>query len=153
MSTEQNEKQQVRQNGRKPFILIGGLFILTMAVAVLFFGGELADGTAETAEAISTLPIRSGPVNIGDMAIDFTLTNLDGTAGLAASFFFNEMGLTFANPLLDSELEVADKYGVRNLPTTFFIDANGQVTAVHRGPAVLSQFKDYLAATAPGLVQ
>lgn len=206
MSTEQNEQQQVRQNGRKPLILIGGLFILAMAVAVLFFGGELADDTAETAEAISTLPISGGPVNIGDMAIDFTLTNLDGTAvtlsdhlgqpivinfwaswcgpcriempelqtlhdqyaanglvilavnqaetaDVAASFFLDEMGLTFANPLLDSEAAAADKYGVRNLPTTLFIDANGQVTAVHRGPALLSQFEDYLAATAPELVQ
>jgi thiol-disulfide isomerase/thioredoxin len=166
----------------------------------------LADGTAETAEAISTLPISSGPVNIGDMAIDFTLTNLDGTAvtlgdhlgqptvinfwaswcgpcriempelqtlhdryaadglvilavnqaetaDVAAGFFFDEMGLTFANPLLDSEAAAADKYGVRNLPTTFFIDTNGQVTAVHRGPALLSQFEDYLAVTAPELVQ
>jgi peroxiredoxin len=75
------------------------------------------------------------------------------TADVAASFFFDEMGLTFANPLLDSETTVADKYGVRNLPTTLFIDANGQITAVHRGPAVLSQFEDYLAATAPELVQ
>lgn len=206
MSREQNEKQQIRQNGRKLLILIGGLIVLAAAAAALLFGGELAGGTAETAEAISTLPISGGPVNVGDTAIDFTLTNLDGTAvtlsdhlgqpivinfwaswcapcriempelqtlhdqyatdglvilavnqaetaDVAAGFFFDEMGLTFTNPLLDTDLSVTNKYGVRNLPTTFFIDANGKVTAVHRGPALLSQFEDYLAATAPELVQ
>lgn len=183
-----------------------GLMGLLLLLAACASGGELADGTAEMAEAISILPTSGGPVNVGGTAVDFTLTNLDGTAvtlsdhlgqpivinfwaswcgpcriempelqtlhdqyaadGLvilavnqaetadtAAGFFFDEMGLTFANPLLDSETAVANEYGARNLPTTFFIDANGQVTAVHRGPAVLSQFEGYLAETAPELVQ
>jgi thiol-disulfide isomerase/thioredoxin len=74
-------------------------------------------------------------------------------AHVAANFFISEMGLTFTNPLLDSESEVANKYGLRNLPTTLFIDAEGQVTVIHRGPALFSQFEGYLAETAPELVQ
>jgi hypothetical protein len=61
------------------------------------------------------------------------------------------MGLTFTNPLLDSQSEVATKYGLRNLPTT--LDAEGQVTVIHRGPALFSQFGSYLAETAPERVQ
>jgi len=75
------------------------------------------------------------------------------SADVAANFFIDEMGLTFTNPLLDSESEVATKYGLRNLPTTLFIDAEGQVTVIHRGPALFSQFEGYLAETAPELVQ
>lgn len=68
---------------------------------------------------------------------------------VAADFFFDEMGLTFTNPLLDAEASVAEEWGVRNLPTTFFINAEGVVTAVHRGPALQSQFDGYLAETIP----
>ena len=73
--------------------------------------------------------------------------NQDEPADVAAAFFFDEMGLTFTNPLLDENTEIAQLYGIRNLPTTYFIDAEGVVTAVHRGPALQSQFDDYLAET------
>ena len=75
--------------------------------------------------------------------------NQEEPGEVAADFFIEEMGLTFTNPLLDSEAAVAEEWGVRNLPTTFFINAEGVVTAVHRGPALQSQFDGYLAETIP----
>lgn len=208
MSSEQNEALHTGENGRNPIVLIGGLLILVAAAAALIFGDALFGGEAdapETAVSDVTLPTGGGPVVVGDTAIDFTLTNLDGeevalsdhlgqpiiinfwaswcgpcriempelqalhddfaddglvilalnqeeSGEVAADFFFDEMGLTFTNPLLDAEAEVAADYGVRNLPSTYFIAADGTVTAVHRGPAVKSQFEAYLAETAPALV-
>lgn len=73
--------------------------------------------------------------------------NQGETAETARAFFFDEMGLTFANPLLDENTAVAQKYGIRNLPTTIFINSQGQITAIHRGPATRSQFEAYLAQT------
>jgi thiol-disulfide isomerase/thioredoxin len=73
--------------------------------------------------------------------------NQGETAETARAFFFDEMGLTFANPLLDENTAVAQEYGVRNLPTTIFINSQGQITAIHRGPATRSQFEAYLAQT------
>lgn len=64
-----------------------------------------------------------------------------------AALFFEELGLSFT-AVLDSEGIVSELYGVANtLPTTFFIDGGGRVTAVHRGTMVQSQIDDYLADT------
>lgn len=61
--------------------------------------------------------------------------------------FFEELGLNFT-AVLDQEGTVSQLYGVANvLPTTFFINGNGEVTAIHRGPMVQSQIDDYLADT------
>jgi peroxiredoxin len=63
------------------------------------------------------------------------------------SIFFAELGLNFT-AVLDTEGTVSQLYGVANiLPTTFFINRNGEVTAIHRGPMVQSQIDDYLANT------
>ena len=75
--------------------------------------------------------------------------NQEESAEVARGFFIEEMALTFTNPLLDSDAAIAEAYGVRNLPTTIFIDENGVVTAVHRGPAVQSQLEGYLVETIP----
>ncbi|MFQ5419739.1 MAG: TlpA disulfide reductase family protein [Anaerolineae bacterium] len=88
-----------------------------------------------------------------DQGLVILALNQEEPADAAADFFFEEMGLTFTNPLLDAEALVADEYGVRNLPTTFFISPEGEVTAIHRGPALQSQFDGYLAQTIPGLSQ
>lgn len=72
--------------------------------------------------------------------------NQDETAD-TARIFFEGMGLTFTNPLLDVDVQVADNYGVRNLPTTIFINEEGVITAIHRGPATRGQFDGYLAET------
>lgn len=64
-----------------------------------------------------------------------------------ARSFFDELDLTFTG-LLDSDSAVADLYGVnRLLPTTFFIDQDGLITAVHRGPLTESIIDAYLADT------
>lgn len=66
-----------------------------------------------------------------------------------AAFFFDEFGLTFT-PLLDENKIVAQNYGlVGTLPTSVFINPNGEITAVHRGPMVAEQIEDYLADTLP----
>ena len=63
------------------------------------------------------------------------------------SLFFEELGLNFT-AVLDNEGTVSELYGVANiLPTTFFINGQGEVTAIHRGPTVQSQIDDYLADT------
>ena len=63
------------------------------------------------------------------------------------ALFFEELGLNFT-AVLDNEGTVSELFGVTNiLPTTFFINGNGEVTAIHRGPMVQSQIDDYLADT------
>jgi peroxiredoxin len=63
--------------------------------------------------------------------------------------FFDELGLSFT-AVLDNEGIVSELYGVANiLPTTFFINGEGEVTAIHRGPMVQSQIDGYLADTLP----
>lgn len=47
--------------------------------------------------------------------------------------------------LLDEEGGTANEYGVANLPTTFFVNNQGHVTAVHRGPLTLEQIESYLS--------
>ena len=67
-----------------------------------------------------------------------------------AAFFFDEFGLTFT-PLLDEGQSVAQNYGlVGTLPTSLFINPNGEITAIHRGPMVTEQIQAYLANTIPG---
>lgn len=62
-------------------------------------------------------------------------------------FFYDDMGLTFT-PLLDSEGLVADLYGVNRLfPSSFFINADGNITAIHRGMLAAPQIEAYLTET------
>ena len=63
-------------------------------------------------------------------------------------FFYEEMDLTFT-PLLDQEGTVARLYGVQIFPSTFFVNPDGAVTAIHRGPMLQSQIEGYLVDTIP----
>ncbi|MCL4265000.1 MAG: TlpA family protein disulfide reductase [Anaerolineae bacterium] len=73
--------------------------------------------------------------------------NQEESPQLVRKFFVDEMGLTFT-PLLDSEGLVADLYGVNRLfPSSFFINGEGEITAIHRGMLVASQIDAYLAET------
>ncbi len=56
--------------------------------------------------------------------------------------------LTFV-PLLDESGVVANRYGVFAMPTTYFIDRTGKVTAVHRGPLTEEMLNGYLATILP----
>jgi thiol-disulfide isomerase/thioredoxin len=65
---------------------------------------------------------------------------------MVRAFFYDEMGYTYT-PLLDEEGKVAGTYGAIGLPSTFFVDAAGEVTAVHRGALTQAQLQNYLAET------
>ena len=63
--------------------------------------------------------------------------------------FYDEFGLTFP-ALLDEGNRTSENYGVgRILPTTFFINAQGEITAIHRGPMTQGQIDGYLSDTIP----
>jgi peroxiredoxin len=62
--------------------------------------------------------------------------------------FFAELGLTF-KPLLDNDGQVGRAYGALGLPSTYFIDGSGEVTAVHRGILTGSQIEEYVAQILP----
>ena len=62
------------------------------------------------------------------------------------SFFFDQMGYTYTS-LLDEEGEVGEAYGAIGLPSTFFVNAGGEVTAVHRGALTQAQLSNYLEET------
>lgn len=49
-----------------------------------------------------------------------------GETATTVARFVEEYGLTFAIPM-DEEMVVSEQYGVRGLPTTFFIDRNGVI--------------------------
>jgi len=70
----------------------------------------------------------------------------DETLETVRNYFYNEMDLTFT-PLLDEGSVVASAYGSYNvLPSTFFIDSQGLVTEIHRGPVTLNKIEGVLAA-------
>ncbi len=63
--------------------------------------------------------------------------------------FFDEFGLTFT-ALMDEGNQTSQNYGVgRTLPTTFFINPDGEITAIHRGPMTQGQIDGYLEDTLP----
>ncbi|MFL7837666.1 MAG: TlpA family protein disulfide reductase [Candidatus Promineifilaceae bacterium] len=62
--------------------------------------------------------------------------------------FIDELGLTFI-PLLDSQDMVGRAYGVNGLPSTYFIDKSGVVTAVHKGILSEDQIEAYLKQILP----
>jgi len=59
--------------------------------------------------------------------------------------FFDSYGLTF-QPVLDDGT-TARSYAVFGLPTSFFVDAEGQIVATHTGVLTARALEDYLAQT------
>lgn len=57
--------------------------------------------------------------------------------------FVDELGLSFV-PLLDAAGAVFDLYQVRALPTSYFIDRQGRISAVHLGPMTGEQVRGYV---------
>ena len=74
--------------------------------------------------------------------------NLQESPEMARRFFYDDLGLTFT-PLLDREGQVANRYGVFNLPTTFFVNPEGTITVVHRGLLTGGQIEGYMQETVP----
>mgnify|MGYP003573528879 CR=1 FL=1 len=207
------EQKETMSKGRNPLLLIGGLFLLGLAIALLLFGNQLFSGwmqkEASNLEQIPSLegvnredvplPASGAPLNVGDVAHNFSLPDLDGQQVMledfrgkpvvinfwatwcppcriempefqrtfeehqednlvilavnvaeqpedVRSFFYDEMGYTYT-PLLDEESQVAEAYGAIGLPSTFFVNAEGEVTAVHRGLLTQSQLNNYLEDT------
>ena len=222
MSTENNlnDMETGRANGRNPLLIVGGFILLGLALILVIFGGNLfgesrePDTTNDTSTILEQVPaLESGqsspiqlptegdPLEVGNLAYDFALNDVDGNPTQLNAFvgqpviinfwatwcapcrvempeldaayhayqaegmvilaldqqepaedvrrFFAELGLSFT-AVLDSEGTVSELYGVANiLPTTFFINSAGEVTAIHRGPMVQSQIDGYLADTIP----
>ena len=72
--------------------------------------------------------------------------NRDESESVVADFLANDLDVNITFPiLLDEHAVVADGYGVLNMPTTYFIDGDGIVSAVHRGPLTVEQIDAFLA--------
>lgn len=78
-----------------------------------------------------------------ETGLEVLAVNREEPAAVVDAFFYDQLALSFT-PLLDTEATVADLYRVFNLPTTFFIDETGTITAVHRGPLTENQIARYL---------
>ena len=79
-----------------------------------------------------------------DGGTTWELQNSNVTKDLATIFFYDEMNLSFI-PLLDEGSTVSTAYSSFSvLPTTFFIDPDGIVSAIHRGPLTMGQIEGYL---------
>lgn len=208
---DDSEQTEIKRNGRSPLLIFVGLALLGLAAALLLFGDNLfgpevseADTAVlpqipslSTASGIASLASNDEPLQVGNVAYDFQLQDLEGntvalsdfqgqpiilnfwatwcapcriempelqatyekykddglvilaldqdeSAEIVRSFFRDELGLTFT-PLLDEDQTVAQQYGVFNFPSSFFINADGVITAIHRGPALQSQLDGYLA--------
>jgi peroxiredoxin len=75
----------------------------------------------------------------------------DETAEDVAAYF-DELGLTFI-PLLDDDNATAKNYGLQGtLPSSVFIDPDGEVSVIHRGVMTRGQLDSFLAETIPGKV-
>ncbi len=213
MPARKTKQKKTKQTRRSPLLLVGGLFILGLALALLLFGNQIFTGRqgekATVLEQVPSsrgvnredvpLPRKGAPLNVGDSAHNFGLMDLDGrqvtlaefegqpviinfwatwcppcrlempefqrafetheedglvilavnvaeSAETVRSYFYDEMGYTYT-PLLDKESRVAEAYGAVGLPSTFFVNATGEVTAVHRGALTQGQLQDYLEDT------
>lgn len=62
--------------------------------------------------------------------------------------FVEELDLSLTT-LIDQKGVVSELYNVFNFPTTYFVDGDGVVTAVHRGLLVEEQIEEYLSLTIP----
>ena len=68
-----------------------------------------------------------------DQGFTILAISIDANGVDRVATFVNKLGLTF--PIgLDSKLEVANRYTVRALPSSFLVDKNGKIVAVALGP-------------------
>lgn len=69
--------------------------------------------------------------------------NFDETSTLVRDFFAAN-DIVGVNVLMDPTGDVREEYGVRGLPTTFVINANGEVRFVNIGPLTYDDMIDFL---------
>jgi peroxiredoxin len=69
--------------------------------------------------------------------------NREEDAKTVEQYFYDEMELTFT-PLLDEQAFVAGLFGVFNMPSSYFINGDGVIVAIHRGPLTEGQIDSYL---------
>ncbi len=81
-----------------------------------------------------------------DRGLTVAAISIDGGAPQGVEAFVKKLGLTF--PIgLDPRLEVANRYTVRALPSSFLIDAGGTTVAVALGP------RDWDSAAARAVIE
>lgn len=71
--------------------------------------------------------------------------NREETAEEVAAYF-QELQLTFP-PLLDEKAVIANLYQIFNMPTTYFVNPDGLVAAIHHGPLSQKLLDNYLSQT------
>lgn len=79
-----------------------------------------------------------------DQGLVILAINFDEPEDRVRQFFYDELGLTFT-PLLDKGGTVFQRFGVFNLPATFFLDRQGTVAAIQLGPISQSQIEKNLS--------
>jgi peroxiredoxin len=85
-----------------------------------------------------------------DQGLVILALNEDEPVDIARAYFEDEMGLTFT-ALQDDNSAIATAFGnFGTLPTTFFINPEGNITIIHRGPMTFGQIEGYLSETIPG---
>lgn len=80
--------------------------------------------------------------------IHFLFANL-GEDSATVEAFLMELGVELDHVLLDQQNLIGGHYGSRALPTTLFIDAEGQLQDSHLGELSAASLKDKLTAIAP----
>ncbi|HZC31506.1 MAG TPA: TlpA disulfide reductase family protein [Gaiellaceae bacterium] len=69
-----------------------------------------------------------------------------GEDGPTIRAFFTKLGIQKLEPLLDADLATARRYGLANVPSTFFIGADGAIRQVHVGQMDQDTLKRELSA-------
>lgn len=202
--------------GRRRPVLIGlGVALLGVAIALLLFGSNLFRRDDDLAAPLQSIPAFAGTAEsqvaplepdlaglpeVGDLAPDFVLADLDGNEVRLSDYagetvilnfwatwcapcrvempelqavqedyafadvnvlavnqgedaervrdFYDEVGLSLPG-LLDSDGKVGQTYGAFFLPSTLFINPDGEITVFHRGIISRKQVEDYLQRTLP----
>lgn len=78
-----------------------------------------------------------------DGLVILAVNNME-TADTVQKYFYDEMNLTFT-PLLDTDGIVANLYGSLVFPSSYFVNPDGQIAAIHRGPMTADLIEGYLA--------
>lgn len=79
-----------------------------------------------------------------DQGLAILAINFDEPEARVRQFFYDELNLSFT-PLLDNGGIVFERFGVFNLPATFFIDRQGSVAAIQLGPISQNQIEKNLS--------